>query len=114
MAQVDELPGGTAILRRYARTDLLIFHSVEGELTCFDNICPHAGAPIYPEDFDGRCVTCLYHGLRFSAADGASVDSEGWRLRQFPVRRRGESIEVGWEEDSPPEGGEAIVVQPKP
>ena len=63
LAEADDIPEGRAVLIRHGRLELLIFHRPDG-WTAFDNTCPHAGAPIYAEQYDGECVTCVYHGLR--------------------------------------------------
>lgn len=85
LAAVDDIPEGKAVLAPHRKLEVLIFHTANG-FTAFDNTCPHAGAPIYAEHFDGDCVTCIYHGLRFRASDGACPDAEGWGLDPFPVR----------------------------
>ena len=97
LASVAEVPEGKAKLVRHGRVEILIFHR-DGEWTAFDNTCPHAGAPIYPEHFDGDCVTCVYHGLRFRAADGQCPDAAGWELDPFPVKVEGEQIQVGFKQ----------------
>jgi nitrite reductase/ring-hydroxylating ferredoxin subunit len=74
--------------------ELLIFHA-DGKWTAYDNTCPHAGAPIYPDHFDGECVTCVYHGLRFRASDGVCPDAAGWELEPYPVRVEDGQVLVG-------------------
>ncbi len=107
LATVTEVPPGKATLVRHDRTDILIFHrksssedaGTEGageEWTAFDNSCPHAGAPIYAEHFDGECVTCTYHGLRFRASDGGCPEAAGWGLEPYPIKVDGEDVLVGF------------------
>lgn len=95
LASADEVPEGKATLAIHGRQEILIFHLAE-RWTAFDNTCPHAGAPIYPQHFDGDCVTCVYHGLRFRAADGACPDAAGWELEQYPVRVEEGRVLVGF------------------
>jgi nitrite reductase/ring-hydroxylating ferredoxin subunit len=85
LAEESEIPEGKATLVSFRRTDILVFH-VNGVWTAYDNTCPHAGAPIYAEHFDGDCVTCVYHGLRFRASDGVCPESPGWELEPYPVK----------------------------
>ena len=94
LAAEEEVPEGKAVLKRHGRQEFLIFHTPSG-WTAFDNTCPHAGAPIYAEHFDGDCVTCVYHGLRFRASDGACPDAPGWELEPFPVRLEDGQVLVG-------------------
>lgn len=102
LARASDIPEGKAALVKHGRTEILIFHlprtpAADGECwTAFDNTCPHAGAPIYADQFDGDCVTCLYHGLRFRAHDGACPDAAGWALDQYLVRVQGDDVLIGF------------------
>ena len=95
LASEADVPEGKATLVKHERREILIFHRPEG-WTAFDNTCPHAGAPIFAEHFDGDCVTCVYHGLRFRASDGACPDASGWELEQFPVKVTEGQVLVGF------------------
>jgi nitrite reductase/ring-hydroxylating ferredoxin subunit len=95
LAAEAEVPQGKATLVKHERREILIFHRAEG-WTAFDNTCPHAGAPIFAEHFDGDCVTCVYHGLRFRANDGGCPDASGWTLEQFPVKVVDGQVLVGF------------------
>jgi nitrite reductase/ring-hydroxylating ferredoxin subunit len=97
LAQVDDVPPGKAVLAPHGKLEILIFHTPEG-YTAFDNTCPHAGAPIYAEHFDGECVTCIYHGLRFRASDGGCPEAAGWELERYPTRVTEGRVEVGFRE----------------
>jgi nitrite reductase/ring-hydroxylating ferredoxin subunit len=99
VAQADQIPAGKARLVHHGRLELIVFHTDDG-WTAFDNTCPHAGAPIYAEHFDGHCVTCIYHGLRFRASDGGCVDAAGWDLEPYAVKVEGEHVLVGFPQKS--------------
>lgn len=95
LAPACDIPEGRAALVRHGRLEILIFH-LDGEWAAYDNTCPHAGAPLYPEHFDGNCVTCVYHGLRFRASDGVCPDAAGWELERFPVKVEEGQVMVGF------------------
>jgi nitrite reductase/ring-hydroxylating ferredoxin subunit len=95
LATEAEVPEGKATLVKHERREILIFHRPEG-WTAFDNTCPHAGAPIFAEHFDGDCVTCVYHGLRFRADNGVCPEASGWQLEQFPVKVEAGQVLVGF------------------
>ena len=97
LAEADDVREGKAALVKHGKLELLIFHRPEG-WTAFDNTCPHAGAPIFAEHFDGDCVTCVYHGLRFRASDGQCPDAAGWGLEPYPVRIEDGQILVGFKD----------------
>lgn len=79
------MPEGGAHLVQHGRLGVLIFRSGD-EWTAFESVCPHAGAPLFPQHFDGDCVTCTYHGLRFHRRDGICPEAPGWSLEPVPVR----------------------------
>lgn len=95
LAKADEISEGKGTLVRHGRLEILIFHA-HGEWTAYDNTCPHAGAPIFAEHFDGDCVTCMYHGLRFRAKDGVCPEAPGWCLDSFPVKVEEGEVLVGF------------------
>ena len=97
LADADDIPEGRAVLIRHGRLELLIFHRPDG-WTAFDNTCPHAGAPIYAEHYDGECVTCVYHGLRFRSADGTCPDAAGWTLEPYPVKIEDGQVLIGFKD----------------
>jgi nitrite reductase/ring-hydroxylating ferredoxin subunit len=62
-----------------------------GALLAHSRICPHWLGPLAtPPDADG-CLTCPWHGLRFDAATGRSIDGRALRLAPAPTIR----IEAG-------------------
>ena len=99
VAAADEIPEGKARLVRHGRVELIVFHTPEA-WTAFDNTCPHAGAPIYAEHFDGQNVTCMYHGLRFRASDGGCVDCAGWSLEKYAVKVEENRVCIGFPDRS--------------
>lgn len=40
------------------------------QFNVFDDRCPHRGAKLSHGDFDGDCVSCPYHAMKFSVEDG--------------------------------------------
>ena len=95
MASASDIPEGKAALVKHGRTEILVFH-LSDRWTAYDNTCPHAGAPIYAEHFDGDCVTCMYHGLRFRASDGECPDAAGWELEPYPVKVEEDEVLIGF------------------
>ena len=95
LAAAADVPQGKAKLVPHGRREILIFHNENG-WTAYDNTCPHAGAPIYADHFDGECVTCVYHGLRFRASDGACPDAAGWYLEPFPAKEEDGQVLIGF------------------
>jgi nitrite reductase/ring-hydroxylating ferredoxin subunit len=94
VAAEADVPEGQATLAMFGRREILVFH-LRGEWTAYDNTCPHAGAPIDAKHFDGDCVTCVYHGLRFRAKDGVCPESPAWELEKFPVRVEYGNVYIG-------------------
>ncbi len=97
LANAADVPDGQGTLVPHERQEILIFHRGDA-WTAYDNTCPHAGAPIYAEHFDGDCVTCTYHGIRFRASDGVCPDAAGWCLEAYPVKVEDGRVLVGFKD----------------
>jgi nitrite reductase/ring-hydroxylating ferredoxin subunit len=91
-ARVEEVPVGTGVVVRVGGRDVALFN-VNGGFHAIDNTCPHAGAPIGARRFDGRVVTCPYHGMRFDVTTGDCPDAAGWCAETYDVR-----VTDGWVE----------------
>ena len=85
VANVEDIPPGTGIVARVGGRDVALFN-VEGTFFAIDNACPHAGAPIGVRRFDGRIVTCGYHGMRFDVTTGVCPDASAWCAETYEVR----------------------------
>jgi nitrite reductase (NADH) small subunit/3-phenylpropionate/trans-cinnamate dioxygenase ferredoxin subunit len=92
-ARVEEVPPGTGTVVRIRGRDVALFN-VEGTFHAIDNMCPHAGAPIGVRRFDGRIVTCGYHGMRFDVTTGQCPDAAGYCAETYEVRVVGEQVEI--------------------
>ena len=64
---IDEGPVGVVMLGR----PLVVFRS-GGRACVASDRCPHRGSPLSMGSYDGDCLMCPYHGLRY-AADGRCV-----------------------------------------
>ena len=57
--------------------------------------CSHLGGPLSEGEFDGRTVTCPWHGSKFLIADGSIVvGPAAYQLPCFEVRVRDGEVEV--------------------
>jgi phthalate 4,5-dioxygenase len=61
-------PGGDPVRTRVLGTDLVVFRSLDGELGCLDEACPHRRASLALGHNNGTTLTCLYHGWQFDTA----------------------------------------------
>lgn len=64
------LPGAALVRGRTRRVTLLgepvlIGRTADGGVFALRDICPHRGIPLSYGEFDGREVSCAYHGWRF-------------------------------------------------
>jgi nitrite reductase/ring-hydroxylating ferredoxin subunit len=93
LAALEDIAPGAAIVRDFregpAWYSLLIARS-ETSVFAYENICPHAFAPL--ERFDGevlveeRCyLICAMHGASFRIDDGKCVGGPGMGLSLTPI-----------------------------
>ncbi len=66
-----------------------------GACTAVSGVCTHRGAPLAEGTFEEGCVTCPWHGSRFSLADGSIVDGPAtFPLAGFETHAGDEGIGV--------------------
>lgn len=63
----------------------LILFCVDGQITCYDGLCPHEGGPMAQGEVSHGSVTCPWHGWSFRLKDGSAADGNGCRLRSYPT-----------------------------
>lgn len=56
------------LARTVLERPLVLVRDAEGDLAALDDRCPHRFAPLSRGRFDGRTITCGYHGLEFDTA----------------------------------------------
>jgi nitrite reductase (NADH) small subunit/3-phenylpropionate/trans-cinnamate dioxygenase ferredoxin subunit len=68
----------------------------QGRYYAIDDACPHQGAPLSDGLVFDKCVTCTWHGWRFSLEDGSWLDSRKGRIRvgTYPVRVENNEIQI--------------------
>jgi nitrite reductase/ring-hydroxylating ferredoxin subunit len=52
----------------------LLLSRVDGQLVGVVDKCTHLGMPMRKGEFDGRVITCPFHGSRFDIATGDNLD----------------------------------------
>ncbi|MGH7903421.1 MAG: Rieske 2Fe-2S domain-containing protein [Candidatus Dormibacteraceae bacterium] len=65
----DLAEGGTRKVEVEGRAVLL--HRWRGAVHALEDTCSHAGGPLSEGEVEDGCVTCPWHGSRFSLSDGA-------------------------------------------
>lgn len=95
VARVGEIPEGQG--RSFEVDGQMIAVFLEGgQYYALEDRCPHQGAPLSDGILYDKCVTCTWHGWRFSLEDGHWMDSPKSKNRVpcYPVRVQGEEIQV--------------------
>ncbi|MCA9173367.1 MAG: Rieske 2Fe-2S domain-containing protein [Planctomycetales bacterium] len=62
--------------------ELALFR-VEGGVYAIDAACPHEGAPLAQGEFQDGKVTCPWHGWKFDACSGCSLDPPGNDVQRY-------------------------------
>lgn len=63
----DVSPGEVKTVHYFAR-DLVLFRTMEGQLSAVDKTCPHLGAHLGGGRVEGNCLRCPFHDWAFDAA----------------------------------------------
>lgn len=73
VAASDEIKAGEMFSTTVNDTKLLLSR-VDGEVKGVIDKCTHLGMPMRKGKFDGRVITCPFHGSRFDIATGENLD----------------------------------------
>jgi phenylpropionate dioxygenase-like ring-hydroxylating dioxygenase large terminal subunit len=60
-----KLRAGRMVPKTILGEPVLLLRGTDGRATALRDICPHRGMPLRYGSFDGRAVTCCYHGWSF-------------------------------------------------
>jgi phenylpropionate dioxygenase-like ring-hydroxylating dioxygenase large terminal subunit len=94
-APARAVKAGRMVTRTLLGEPVLLGRTSDGTAFALRDICPHRGIPLSCGSFDGREVTCCYHGWRFdqtgactaipSLVGGQALATERIRTRRFPL-----------------------------
>jgi len=73
IATSDDIRPGELFSTTVNDTKLLLSR-VDGEVKGVIDKCTHLGMPMRKGPFDGRVITCPFHGSRFDLATGENLD----------------------------------------
>ena len=76
VAHVDDVPAGSCRQVKVRGTKILVCNT-DGTFHAIGAKCPHMGLPLFKGDFDGRTITCHYHGAQVDVETGRLVTPPG-------------------------------------
>jgi vanillate O-demethylase monooxygenase subunit len=77
VAWSGELAVGEMTSRTVLERPLLLSRGTDGRAFALDDRCPHRFAPLSRGSFDGRTITCGYHGLQFDTGGRCTRNPHG-------------------------------------
>lgn len=90
LIQVDALAVGQLRVARIGVRKVVITRTDSG-IRVYNNVCPHAGAPLSGGRLDGEQLICPRHQWAFNVNDGHCPEHPIYSLRGYSVR-----VEDGW------------------
>ena len=101
-------PGGH-VARTVLGRPIMLLRDGDGAVAAVDDRCPHRFAPLSRGRFDGRTITCGYHGLEFDTAGACTRNPHGSgripraaTVRSHPVVERHSGVWL-WVGDATPD-----------
>ena len=92
VAKTHDIPEGEGREFRVGGYYVAVFHYA-GQFYALEDICPHAGAPLYSGDLRDGTVMCMWHGWRFNLHDGVCINHpRACDVTTFPLTVRGEEL----------------------
>ena len=92
-ARADALREGSGLEVEIAGQSCALFR-VNGEVHALEGRCPHAGGPLAEGTLSAGVVTCPWHGWRFDACSGCSVEPPGNDVARYETRVEGGAVLV--------------------
>lgn len=106
LANVSQVAEGQMIAVEAGAGRAVLLARIEGEFFAVSDRCSHFGAALHLGSLAGRRLACPLHGGAFDIRDGAPLCEPARRaIETYPVRVRGEVIEVALPETPAPQSG---------
>ncbi len=92
----DQVPPGESRCFLVRDRRIAVFNH-KGGFLAFDDLCPHAEAPLSDGWIEDNAVVCPWHGARFQCADGAVTRGpakEG--VTTYSIESREDGLHLHW------------------
>ena len=94
LCPVGEAPPEGAVVEVEAEGAAICLARIGGSLHALDNVCPHRQGPLGEGWIEGEAVVCPWHSWAFDVYSGEALPPERSKVRVFPVRTDGESVQI--------------------
>jgi nitrite reductase/ring-hydroxylating ferredoxin subunit len=94
VAEVDEIGVGQGTLIERGGMTIAVFNAGGGRFYATGPICPHEDGPLSEGWVEGDAVICPWHGFDFDLSTGTCRVDPDLAVPVYPVRVRGELVEV--------------------
>ncbi len=99
IAPASELPNGERMFVTIGDKSIVIFN-IAGNLYAIADVCSHDEGPLGDGDLEGHEIACPRHGAHFDIRSGQALQLPAVvDIPAYPVRVRGEMIEIGIPKD---------------
>ena len=75
----------------------LVVIRTEGQISAYENVCPHAFWPLSDGSVWNGVLECPGHGWEFSVASGRCLNAPAYCLTPISVTVQGEAVQLQWE-----------------
>jgi 3-phenylpropionate/trans-cinnamate dioxygenase ferredoxin subunit len=92
---VEELKGGERLFIEIDGKSIVILN-IEGDYYAIADVCSHDDGPVGEGNIEGYEIICPRHGARFDIRTGRVLALPAFvDIPAYPVRLRGDQIEIG-------------------
>lgn len=93
VAKKSEIPDDTGKFIEVNGKEIALFKAC-GRVYALYSVCPHQGGPLAEGGFDGKVVTCPWHGWQFDVTNGECAFDPSVKQETFSVKEEDEDIFV--------------------
>lgn len=81
-------------IAKQCRGHSLLLIRMGSDIFCYEDRCPHAGAPLIDGKISPGRLTCRHHQWQFDLRTGKSLRPVGHQMKSYPVKIENEHVFV--------------------
>lgn len=91
ICKITDVADGGKIGKQFLNHSLLIIR-IGMKVFCYEDRCPHAGAPLIDGKLISGRLTCRHHHWQFDMCSGKSIRPAGHQIKSYAVKVENDQV----------------------